>query len=685
MKFSKKCTNFAENVFETDKMKKALPQNVYKALLEARISGGELSEKDLQIFARALSKWAIGRGATRFAHTFCPLNNCTAGKRDSLYCLQADGTAALKFRAKELSSGEGDASSFPSGGMRQIYEARGITKWDVRADPYVFEDCLYIPCTFCGANGETLDTKTPLLRSNAALNKQALRVLKSLGEDAKEVFAVVGAEQEYFLIDKSLYDRRTDLVLCGRTVFGAATPKGQELRDNYFCPPNGKITEFMREVDRELCKLGILAKTEHREVAPHQFELAPCYERADIAADHNRMTQDVLCRVAEKHGLACILHEKPFDRFNGSGKHNNWSLMTDRGENLLEIGDMGWKNARFLLFLAAIVKAVDEYSELLCAVTSSRGNDCRLGGMEAPPRVLTIFLGQSVQRVVAYATSGKWRCGKDVLPRLDRSVDRNRTSPFAFGGNKFEFRSVGSSASVAEVNAALNTAVAESLRQFADRLENAPNVWKSAGELICETFAKHKKVIFEGDNYSAEWVKEAKLRNLKNCTSLDALESLSNAHCVNLLERHNVLSQREILARQKVLLGGYAESVCIELKVATEMFRKQVLGSSENYLSQLARTADKLSALGLDCQTETDLAATVARLNKRGCRIVATAERRLRLLDDKDVGCKARYCRDCLLPLLDALRTIADKLEALCPAKLWTMPTYCEMLFDTTV
>lgn len=671
MKTTKRAT-FAENVFDENKMKKYLPKSVYNAVIAARKQDKPLTSRQLQIFAETLSKWAIAQGATKYVHTFCPLNNVTAGKRDSLYSLQSDGNATVKFRAEELIRGESDASSFPSGGMRQIYRARGLTRWDVYSNPYVYDGCLYLPCLFCGANGEILDVKTPLLRSNAALNKQALRVLGLLGDKSKEVFAAVGAEQEYFLIDRQLYNRRPDLVYCGRTLFGALPPKGQQLQDNYFCPPDARTEEFWQEVDEELWKLGIVVKAEHREVAPRQYELAPCYERADIAADHNCAVQNVLRKVAKKHGLECLLHEKPFYGFNGSGKHNNWSLLTDRGENLLEIGNMGWKNARFLLFLAAIVKAVDDYCELLCAAISSCGNDCRLGGMEAPPLVMSVFLGQSVERAIAYAASGKWKCGKDVLPRTDKCSDRNRTSPFAFTGNKFEFRSVGSSANVAWVNTVLNAAVAESLRQFADRLERASNTWKGVNELINETFAKHKRIIFDGNNYCQEWQREAKLRNLKSLTSVQAFEAMSNAHNVNLFERHNVLCQREIFARQNVLLCNYSESVLTEVKTAVYIFRRYLLGGAESYLYR--------SAQGIGADSERT--AEVAKLIKRANLLTAAMEEGLKTCATKTAVEKAHYCRENLLPLAESLREAADRLETLLPAEFWQLPTYGQMLFD---
>ncbi len=682
MKYTHNKDAFADCVFDEVKMKKYLPKATYNLIVNARDNFSEVPPKARDVYAKALCRWAIRKGATRYTHWFSPLNNCTAGKRDSLFCLNRSYNALLKFRGKELSKGEGDASSFPSGGMRCIYEARGLTQWDVTSYPFVKDGCLYVPSTFCGASGEVLDKKTPLLRSCKALDKQAVRVLNALGEGINHVYAVVGAEQEYFLIDKSLFDKRPDLVYAGRTLFGAAAPKGQEFDDHYFCPINDRVLDFMQDVDRELWKLGILVRTEHNEVAPHQHELAPCYTRVNLAADSNQITMEVLKQTADRHGFACLLHEKPFSFVNGSGKHNNWSLLTDGDENLLEPGTTPLQNARFLLFLAAIVKAVDDYHELLLAAVSSHGNDCRLGGYEAPPRVLTVFLGQSLERAVSIATNGKWRFGIDILPNIGKNTDRNRTSPFAFCGNKFEFRSVGASTSIADVNTALNTAVAESLRQFADRLAHAPNVMKSAGELVTETFLAHKRVIFSGNNYSDEWAAEAKLRGLKGSDCVDSSLALTNAHNVNLLSRHNVLNLREVAARQKIMLENYINTVRVEATVALEMCRKHISYSAEKYVGMLAQTAQNKGALEASCQTEQSSAERITKLLQRlEIRMLRLKKLLNELSSSGELDDQARYCRDTLAPALESLRRSADMLEALTPAELWSLPTYGQMLF----
>lgn len=680
MKHTKK-TPFADNVFDDGKMKRFLPRSTYRAIVQARNNFTEVGEKHRNIYAKALCRWALKKGVTRYTHWFSPLNNCTAGKRDSLYSIDRDYRALLKFRGKELYKGEGDASSFPSGGMRCIYEARGLTHWDCTGYPFVKDGCLYVPCTFCGAGGEVLDKKTPLLKSCKALSLQAIRVLKAFGEKVNRVWSVVGAEQEYFVVDKELFARRMDLVYTGRTLFGAAPPKGQEFDDHYFCPPNEKTVRFMQKVDEELWKLGIVVKTEHNEVAPHQQELAPCYTRANLASDFNQLTMEVLKQTAENFGLACLLHEKPFAYVNGSGKHNNWSLLTDADENLFEAGNTPRQNVRFLLMLAAVVKAVDDYSELLLCSISSRGNDCRLGGFEAPPRVLTVFLGEHLQRAINLAVSGKWRYGVDVLPSMPKNTDRNRTSPFAYTGNKFEFRSVGASTSIADVNTALNVAVAESLRQFADKLERADDVYKCASEIVAETFCKHKRVIFDGNNYSNEWAEEAKLRNLKSLDCVGAAEALINAHNVNVLERHNVLNRKEIAARQKIILQNYVNTVRVEVKTAMEMCRKSVFCQMEKYISLLVRTAQNKSALGADCSTETECAEKLTKLLKTAHISVAKLQKISDGTQNFDLSQQAHYLRDFALPQLEKLRAKVDQMESLCPKEIWQLPTYGEMLF----
>ena len=683
MKMGKNGRNFAENVFDDGKMKKLLPKNTYKAIVNARLNYTELSDTDRNAYAKALIKWAISKGATRYTHWFQPLNNFTAGKRDSIFSIDSQGLANVKFRGKELFRGEGDASSFPNGGMRQTFEARGVTQWDPTSYAYILDDCLFIPTTFSSFNGEVLDKKTPLIRSSIALNIQAVRVLNTIGDKAKHVCSVVGAEQEYFLIDKDLFNKRSDLIYTGRTLFGAKPPKGQEFADHYYRKPDERVTKFMQELDSELWKLGIIVKTEHNEVAPRQCELAPCYAKVNLACDYNQIVMEMLHGVAKKHNLACLLHEKPFRYVNGSGKHNNWSMLTDTDDNLLEMGDNAYQNARFMLFLAAVVAAVDDYAEVLAASVSSHGNDCRLGGYEAPPQILTVFLGEPLSNVIKDVCAHKWQAGRDTLPKVSMGTDRNRTSPFAFTGNKFEFRMVGSQATISDVNTALNVAVAEILRQFADVLEKSQNVWQDVTQLIAETFVKHKRVIFDGNNYGEAWAVEAEKRKLKSADCVAAIESMSNAHNVNLMERHGVLTHREVLARQQILLQNYANTARIEGRVALEMYRKQIAPIALQYLSILTQTAKNKSDLDVDCDVELRTIDKLTTLLKMGAAKGAKLKMHLEQSDTIEQPLrKAQYMQTHVLPAMESLRKVADTMEQLCPHDLWTIPTYGQMLFE---
>ena len=683
MKLGKNGREFAKNVFDDCKMRKYLPKSTYEAIVAAREGNGEPSELDRNRYAKALMKWARKLGVTRYTHWFQPLNDFTAGKRESIYSIDKLGRAYVKFRGKELSFGEGDASSFPHGGMRETFEARGVTHLDYTAYAFVIDDCLFIPTTFTSFNGEVLDKKTPLIRSSIALNIEACRVLRAIGDKAKRVWSVVGAEQEYFLIDTAHFEKRADLVYTGRTLFGAKPPKGQEFNDHYFRRPNGRVVEFMKDLDEQLWQLGILAKTEHNEVAPHQYELAPCYVRANIACDYNQLTMETLHGVAKKHGFTCLLHEKPFRYVNGSGKHNNWSILTDTDDNLLEMGDTAYQNGRFVLFLSAVVAAVDEYSELLTASISSHGNDCRLGGYEAPPQILTVFLGEPLSNAINEICSHKWQAGKDLLPKISTGADRNRTSPFAFTGNKFEFRMVGSSTSISDVNTALNVAVAEILRQFADELERSSDVWGTVTRLVAETFIKHKRIVFDGNNYGEKWLAEAKRRKLKSVDTLSAIESTTNAHNVNLLERHGVLTHREVLARQQILLQNYANTLRIEGQVAQEMYRKQIAPSLTQYLRILTKIAKDKNGLGVDCEEEKRQIEQITKLLQRGAKIRKKLTMYLKKSEEiSQLVLKTRYMQTNLLPALEALRATADVMEQLCPAHLWSMPTYSQMLFE---
>ena len=684
MKLSKSGRGFAENVFDDGKMKKYLPKSTYNAIVKARQNCAELTERDRNVYATALRKWALSKGVTRYTHWFQPLNNFTAGKRDSIYSLNKFGYANVKFRGKELSHGEGDASSFPNGGMRQTFEARGVTLWDYTSYAYILDDCLFIPTTFMSFNGEVLDKKTPLIRSCRALDVQAMRVLNAIGDKAKHVCSVVGAEQEYFLIDKEHFNKRLDLIYTGRTLFGAKPPKGQEFNDHYYRKPNGRVTKFMQELDDELWKLGIVVKTEHNEVAPRQHELAPCYARVNLACDYNQLTMEMLHTVADRHGLTCLLHEKPFRYVNGSGKHNNWSILTDTDENLLEIGNTPYLNARFMLFLAAVVAAVDDYAELLASSVSSHGNDCRLGGFEAPPQILTVFLGEPLSLAIKDVCSHKWQAGKDVFANVSMGTDRNRTSPFAFTGNKFEFRMVGSSASISDVNTALNVAVAEILRQFADVLEGSQNVWQDVTQLIAETFIKHRRIIFDGNNYSEKWSAEAERRKLKSGKTLAAIESMSCAHNVNLLERHGVLTHREMLARQQIMLQSYVNTARIEGQVALETYRKQIAPAATKYLLTLTEVAKNKSDLDVICDVELNAIDKLTKLLKQGVVKCAKLKKCLEQAESvEQLLLKAQYMQSAILPAMEELRKVADTMEQLCPVDVWSIPTYGQILFDT--
>ena len=680
MKLRKKGRGFAENVFDEGKMKRYLPKSTYEAIVNAR-QGAELSERHRNVYAKALLKWATSKGVTRYTHWFQPLNNFTAGKRDSIFSLDRQGRASMKFRGKELSHGEGDASSFPNGGMRQTFEARGLTQWDYTSYAYIIDDCLFIPTVFTGFNGDVLDKKTPLIRSCKALDLQATRVLKAIGDKARHVHSVVGAEQEYFLIDRAHFVRRRDLIYTGRTLYGAKPPKGQEFNDHYYRKPSGQVVKFMQEVDRELWKLGIVIKTEHNEVAPRQFELAPCYAKVNLACDYNQLTMEMLHSVAERNGLACLLHEKPFAYVNGSGKHNNWSLLTDTDENLLEMGSEPYRNARFMLFLAAIVAAVDDYAELLTSSVSSHRNDCRLGGFEAPPQILTVFLGEPLSDAIREICAHKWQAGKDTL-KLISGTDRNRTSPFAFTGNKFEFRMVGSSASISDVNTALNVAVAEILRQFADVLEGSQDVWQEVTRLIAETFSKHRRIIFDGNNYGEKWSVEAERRKLKSTQTVGAIESMSGAHNVNLLERHGVLTHREVLARQQILLQNYANTVRTEGQVMLEMYRKQIAPAVTEYLSTLTKLAKDKSDLDASCEIELRKIDKLTKLLKQGEIKCAKLKKHLeQACSIEQLLSKAQYMQSAVLPAMETLRKTADTLEQICPESVWAIPTYGQMLF----
>ena len=619
---------FGSKVFTLGKMRERLPKSVYKEVKKIIDHGGELSLATADVVAKAMKDWAVERGATHFTHWFQPLTGITAEKHDSFITPASDGRVIMEFSGKELIKGEPDASSFPSGGRRATFEARGYTAWDPTSYAFIKDKTLCIPTAFCSYGGEALDKKTPLLRSMQALNKQALRILRLFGNtDVKCVRTSVGPEQEYFLVDKALYEKRKDLVFCGRTLFGAKAPKGQEMDDHYFGVIKPRVAAYMADLNEELWKLGILAKTEHNEVAPSQHELAPIYTTTNIATDHNQLTMEIMQKVAAKHGLVCLLHEKPFAGVNGSGKHNNWSLATDTGVNLLTPGETPYENAQFLLFLCAVIKAVDDYQDLLRLSVATAGNDHRLGANEAPPAVVSMFLGDELTAVLdaiendaPYSGSEKtmMKLGVHVLPKFTRdTTDRNRTSPFAFTGNKFEFRMLGSSNSIACANIMLNAAVAESLKIYADRLENADNFEIALHKMIKKTIKDHKKIIFNGNGYDDAWIKEAtEKRGLLNLrTTPDAMPAMLSEKNVKMLTSHKIFSPAELHSRYEILLENYSKTVNIEALTMVDMAKKEILPAVEKYTKSLADTlaAKKAAVAGLPCKYET---ATVTKLSE---------------------------------------------------------------------
>ena len=580
---------FGANVFNDEVMRSMLPDDIYKSLRNTMDNGTPLQEDVAKVVANAMKDWAIQKGATHYTHWFQPMTGITAEKHDSFLTPTKDGKCIMEFSGKELVKGEPDASSFPSGGIRATFEARGYTSWDPTSYAFIKDGSLCIPTAFCSYSGEALDMKTPLLRSMEAINTQALRVLKLFknNEGVKRVTSTVGPEQEYFLIDKNIFNKRKDLVYTGRTLFGAKPPKGQELDDHYFGSLKPRVSAFMKELDEELWKLGIYAKTKHNEVAPAQHELAPVFTTTNVATDHNQLTMEIMKTVARKHDLACILHEKPFANLNGSGKHNNWSLSTDTGVNLLEPGKSPYENAQFILFLVAVIKAVDENQDLLRISVASAGNDHRLGSNEAPPAIISIFLGEELEEILeSMATGNKYKAkeksrmelGVTTLPKFTRdSTDRNRTSPFAFTGNKFEFRMPGSTLSVAGPNTVINTIVAESLRQFADTLENAENFDEALNKLVVSTYKKHKRIIYNGNNYSKEWVEEAERRGLLNLvSSADSIPLYASKKNVELFVRHKVFSEKELVSRTEILLENYCKTINIEALTMNRIVKKDI-------------------------------------------------------------------------------------------------------------
>ncbi len=687
---------FGTMVFNDKVMRERLPKEAYDAVCRAMEEGEPLSHGAAKIVASVMKDWAIEKGATHFTHWFQPMTGITAEKHDGFIEPFGKGEAIMKFSEKSLVKGESDASSFPSGGLRATFEARGYTAWDPTSYAFVKDGSLYIPTAFCSYGGEALDKKTPLLRSMQTLNKNALRVLKLFGnEKVKKVFPTVGAEQEYFLIDRAVYEKRIDLMICGRTLYGARPAKGQELEDHYYGAIKQRVAEFMKELDEELWKLGVYAKTKHNEVAPAQHELACVHVSVNTASDHNQLTMELMKTIANRHGLVCLLHEKPFAKVNGSGKHNNWSLATDTGENLFEAGDTPRENAQFLLFLLAVIKAVDEYPELLRISVASAGNDHRLGGNEAPPAIISIYLGEELERILDCIENGKpysaakkseLKIGVSVLPPIRKdSTDRNRTSPFAFTGNKFEFRMVGSAANISCPNFILNTIVAEELRLFAEELEGAKDFDAALETLMKRTIKEHRRVIFSGNNYSAEWKEEAKRRGLAELkTTVDALPLYLTEKNVELFERHGVLSESEIHSRTEILLENYANIVHIEAVTALDMARKEITPAIIKYEHMLLSEMKlKESSGALSAKLESGVLRRVAELSEK---FADGADELENALNSWNAGGsnleKATYCRDKLLPLMETVRKYADETELLLGKEYRPFPSYEDILYS---
>ena len=686
---------FGISVFDDRTMKAMLPAKVYTSLRQTIDEGKELDLGVANAVAAAMRDWAVEKGATHFTHWFQPLTGITAEKHDSFISPAPDGGVIMEFSGKELIKGEPDASSFPSGGLRATFEARGYTAWDPTSYAFIKGKTLCIPTAFCAYGGEALDKKTPLLRSMEALSFQAKRVLKLFGNTSvKRVVTNVGPEQEYFLIDKKLYDRRLDLRLTGRTLFGAPSPKGQEMDDHYFGVIKPRVAAYMAELNDELWKLGILAKTEHNEVAPAQHELAPIYTTANLATDQNQLTMEIMQKVAAKHGLVCLLHEKPFAGVNGSGKHNNWSIATDAGQNLLSPGETPYENAQFLLFLCAVIQAVDDYQDLLRISVATAGNDHRLGANEAPPAVVSVFLGNELNAVLEAIENDapyhgtekmKMKLGTDVLPKFSRdTTDRNRTSPFAFTGNKFEFRMLGSSNSIACANIMLNAAVAESLKLFADKLEGAADFETALHELIKQTIRDHKRIIFNGNGYDDKWIGEAESRGLLNYrTTADCMPHLLDKKNADMLISHGVFSQAELASRCEIMLENYCKTIGIEARAMADMAKTQIAPAVESFAASLAVNAERKKALdgAIPCKYETGLVKTLSAFTDEIAEDTAALETAIAALPAEDVIAESAAIRDTVLPAMEALRGVCDAAEKVTAKTCWPFPTYAELLF----
>ena len=702
IKMANPIESFGSNVFGDRAMRERLPKETYKALQETIRDGRSLDPTIAGVVANAMKDWAAERGVTHFTHWFLPLSGVTAEKHDSFISPAPDGGVIMEFSGRDLVRGESDASSFPSGGLRATFEARGYTAWDPSSYAFIKEGILCIPSAFYSYGGKALDKKTPLLRSMERISEQAARVLRLLGEEGVEsVRTMVGVEQEYFLVDMELFRRRRDLVFCGRTLFGAKPPKGQELDDHYFGAIRPRVLAYMKELNEELWKLGIYAKTEHNEAAPAQHELAPVYTTTNTAADHNQLTMEMMKKVAERHALACLLHEKPFEGVNGSGKHNNWSLVTDRGENLLEPGDDPSRNLRFLLFLAAVVAAADEYQGLLRASVASASNDFRLGLGEAPPTIVSIYLGDELTAILDAIAAGQ-RVGKAeqqfmlpgvrILPQIPMdNADRNRTSPLAFTGNKFEFRMIGSSQPVSEPNIVLNTIVADQLCRFADRLEREGAAKESVYAVVRDAVAAHRRILYNGNSYAGEWVEEAGRRGLLDLrTAVDALPCFIEGKNIELFTRHGIFTEDEIRPRYEILVEGYSKAIRIEALTLVDIARKEIIPAVSAYAGSLARSAAGQRALapGLECALETELVGRISGLGAKLLGRVGALEESLRGVEAAGAGgddaalAQARYCRDRVLAGMRALRETVDELEPLVALRDWPLPSYGDLLFS---
>lgn len=688
-------TIFGSMVFNETVMQERLPKEIFKSLKQTMEEGTALDLTVANSVANAMKNWAIEKGVTHYTHWFQPMTGITAEKHDSFISPMPGGKVIMEFSGKELIKGEPDGSSFPSGGLRATCEARGYTAWDPTSYAFIKDGSLCIPTAFCSYSGESLDKKTPLLRSMEVIDKQCRRILKLFGKDVKKVTPTVGPEQEYFLIDQDLYNKRKDLMFCNRTLFGAKPPKGQELEDHYFGTIKPRVDAFMKELDEELWKLGILSKTKHNEVAPCQHEMAPIFTTTNLSADQNQLTMEIMKKVAKKHNLVCILHEKPFAGVNGSGKHNNWSLSTNTGENLLEPGNTPEDNAQFLLVLTAIIKAVDEYQDLLRLSVAFAGNDHRLGADEAPPAIISIFLGDELTAILEAIMSGKpydkkakevMKLGVDILPAFPKdNTDRNRTSPFAFTGNKFEFRSLGSSMSISCPNIMLNTITAEALCQFADELEKADDFNTALNALIKKTLNEHKRIIFNGDGYSQEWVDEAERRGLSNLkTTTDALPRFLDEKNIQLFLKHKVHTQTEIEARYKIQMEDYCKVLNIEVMTMLEMVKREISPAVINFTKDVADSALSVkSLLGEEwAKTQIDLVKTLSALTDVLTNTTAKLENTIgKIKDYDDVTECAKFYTSAVIPAMNDMREIADKLETIVSSKYWPFPTYADLLF----